>query len=145
MQEPVPGSLAGPNGHQIAYVRTNGKTPGVIFFGGYMSDMTGTKALSLEKLCREIGHGYLRFDYSGHGASGGFFENGTISSWTNDALTVFDAVTNGPQILVGSSMGGWIMLLVALARKKRVHGLIGIAQAADFTQRLLEEELPEEQ
>lgn len=145
MQEPVPGGLAGPHGNQIAYVRTNGKTPGVIFFGGYMSDMTGTKALSLEKLCREIGHSYLRFDYSGHGASGGLFENGTISAWTHDALTVFDTVTNGPQILVGSSMGGWIMLLVALARKKRVQGLIGIAQAADFTQRLLEEELTDEQ
>ena len=141
MQESIPGSIASPSGNQIAYVRTNGKTPGVVFCGGYMSDMTGTKALSLEALCREINHSFLRFDYSGHGASGGLFKDGTISSWTQDTLTVLDKIVTGPQILVGSSMGGWIILLVALARKNRVQGLVGIAPAADFTQRLLHEEL----
>lgn len=145
MQESIPGSIAGPNGNQIAYVRTNGKAPGVIFCGGYMSDMTGTKALSLETLCREIDHSFLRFDYSGHGASGGIFEDGTISSWTQDTLAVLDNVVTGPQILVGSSMGGWIMLLVALARRNRVQGLVGIAPAADFTERLLHEELTDKQ
>jgi len=145
MQESAPGSIVGPNGNQIAYVRTNGKTPGVIFCGGYMSDMTGTKALSLEALCSDIGHSFLRFDYSGHGASGGLFKDGTISSWTQDALAVLDNITTGPQILVGSSMGGWIALLVALERKNRVQGLVGIAPAADFTQRLLDKELTDEQ
>ena len=139
MQESIPGSIATPNGNHIAYVRTNGKAPGVIFCGGYMSDMTGRKALSLEALCRDTDHGFLRFDYSGHGASEGLFEDGTISSWTQDTLAVLDSVVTGPQILVGSSMGGWIMLLVALARKNRVQGLVGIAPAADFTQRLLHE------
>ena len=145
MQEPIPGILPGPNGNQIAYVTTSGKAPGIIFLGGYMSDMTGTKALSLEMLCREIGHAYIRFDYSGHGLSEGIFQAGTISTWTNDAIAVLDNIAVGPQILVGSSMGGWIMLLVALARKKQVAGLVGIAPASDFTRRLVEDELTDEQ
>ena len=145
MQEPIPGTLTGPNGNQIAYVRTNGKAPGIIFLGGYMSDMTGTKALSLEMLCREIGHTCIRFDYSGHGLSEGQFQAGTISTWTHDTLAVLDNIAVGPQILVGSSMGGWIMLLVALARKKQVTGLVGIASASDFTRRLAEDELTDEQ
>ena len=145
MQEPIPGTLPGPNGNQIAYVTTNGKAPGIIFLGGYMSDMSGTKASSLEMLCREIGHAYIRFDYSGHGLSGGDFRAGSISTWTDDTLAVLDNIAVGPQILVGSSMGGWIMLLVALARKNRVQGLVGIAPAADFTQRLLHEELTDQQ
>ncbi len=145
MQEPIPGTLPGPNGNRIAYVTTNGKAPGIIFLGGYMSDMTGAKALSLEMLCREIGHAYIRFDYSGHGLSEGIFRAGTISTWTNDAIAVLDNIAVGPQILVGSSMGGWIMLLVALARKKQIAGLVGIAPASDFTRRLVEDELTDEQ
>ena len=145
MQKHHRGSITSPTGNQIAYVKTDGKTPGVIFFGGYMSDMSGTKAIALEILASEIGHSYVRFDYSGHGASDGLFENGTISTWTSDALAIFDQVTAGPQVLVGSSMGGWIMLLIALARQERVHGLVGIAPAVDFTKSMLDEELTEEQ
>ncbi len=145
MQKPFKGTISSTNGKQIAYVKTVGKNPGIMFFGGYKSDMTGTKALALEMLCAEIGHSYVRFDYSGHGASGGTFEEGTIGTWAAEALSVFDTITEGPQILVGSSMGGWIMLIVALARIKRIHGLIGIAPAVDFTKRLLEEELSNDQ
>ena len=145
MQKRHRSSITSPTGNQITYVKTDGKTPGVIFFGGYMSDMSGTKALALEMLASEIGHSYVRFDYSGHGSSTGLFENGTIGRWSSDALAIFDEVTAGPQVLVGSSMGGWIMLLIALARQERVHGLVGIAPAVDFTKRMLDEELTAEQ
>jgi len=102
-----------------------------------MSDMTGTKAVALEGLCRSQGRAFTRFDYSGHGQSGGAFTEGTIGAWTADALAVLDAVTAGPQVLVGSSMGGWIMTLVALARPARIAGLVGVAAAPDFTEDLL--------
>jgi pimeloyl-ACP methyl ester carboxylesterase len=108
--------------------------PGIVFLGGFRSDMTGTKAAALDRFCAERGLGFLRFDYSGHGESGGDFIDGSISRWTEDALTAFDGLTDGPQILIGSSMGGWIMLLVALARRARVKALIGIAAAPDFTE-----------
>jgi pimeloyl-ACP methyl ester carboxylesterase len=106
-----------------------------------MSDMTGDKALALEEFCRTEGHAFLRFDYGGHGQSSGDFADGTIGSWTDDALAALDHLSEGPQILVGSSMGGWIMALVALARPERVAGLLGIAAAPDFTIRLWDEEL----
>src|SRR5262245_2302999 len=102
--------------------------------------MTGTKALALERWCRAEGRAYLRFDYSGHGQSSGRFADGTIGAWAEDAIAIVDRVTAGPLLAVGSSMGGWIMLLVALARPQRVRALLGIAAAPDFTEDLL---LPE--
>ena len=102
-----------------------------------MSDMAGTKAMALDTWCRERGQGFARFDYSGHGESGGKFEDGSIGQWLEDTLSVIDGLTEGPVILVGSSMGGWIMLLAALARPVRVTGLVGIASAPDFTDELL--------
>jgi pimeloyl-ACP methyl ester carboxylesterase len=108
-----------------------------VFLGGFRSDMTGAKALFLEKYCRQRGCAFLRFDYFGHGASSGDFAAGTIGRWRHDAIAVIDSLTEGPQILVGSSMGGWIMLLAALARRQRVAALVGIAAAPDFTADLL--------
>jgi pimeloyl-ACP methyl ester carboxylesterase len=125
------------DGRRLAYHHRPGKAPGVLFCGGFTSDMTGTKALALEAHCRTAGRGYTRFDYTGHGASSGRFEDGTIGAWAEDALAIVDQVTEGPLVVVGSSMGGWIMLLVALARPARVAGLIGIAAAPDFTEDLL--------
>jgi pimeloyl-ACP methyl ester carboxylesterase len=111
--------------------------PGVVFLGGFGSDMTGSKASALETHCRNAGYAFLRFDYTGHGRSSGRFEDGTIGIWSQDALEAFDRLTEGPQILIGSSMGGWIMLNVALARKDRIAGLVGIAAAPDFTEDLI--------
>lgn len=130
-------TLVSAGGVSIAYHRTPGKSPGVVFLGGFMSDMTGTKATTLEALCRARGQAFLRFDYRGHGASSGRFEDGTIGLWAEDALAAFDQLTQGPQVLVGSSMGGWIALLTALERRERVAGLVGIAAAPDFTEDLL--------
>lgn len=111
--------------------------PSVVFLGGFASDMTGTKAVYLEECCAAAGLGFLRFDYRGHGASSDRFEDGCIGDWFDDALKVFDALTKGPQILVGSSMGGWIGLLLARARRDRVAGFVGIAAAPDFTDELI--------
>jgi pimeloyl-ACP methyl ester carboxylesterase len=123
---------------RLAYHRVEGKAPAVLFCGGFTSDMTGTKALALEGWCRAQGRAYVRFDYSGHGRSDGRFEDGTIGAWAEDALAVVDRVAPpGPLVVVGSSMGGWIMLLVALARPERVRALLGIAAAPDFTEDLL--------
>lgn len=113
------------------------KRPGIVFLGGFKSDMTGTKASRLDEFSHARGLGFLRFDYSGHGASSGDFRDGTISRWFADALAAFDRLTEGPQILVGSSMGGWIMLLLALARPERIAGLVGLAPAPDFTEELI--------
>src|SRR5712691_3562974 len=136
---PAPGAgiLPRPGGATIAYHRLLGKAPGILFLGGFRSDMTGTKALFLEDYCRSRGAAYVRFDYFGHGASSGDFAQGTIGRWREDAIAVIDSLTAGPQILIGSSMGGWIMLLAALARPGRVAALIGIAGAPDFTEELL--------
>jgi len=141
--EPETGLIDGPEGRRLAYARTPGRGPGVVFFAGFMSDMTGSKALALEAWCRARGRACLRFDYAGHGASSGRFEDGTIGSWTADALAALDALTEGPQLVVGSSMGGWIMLNVALARPERVAGLVGIAVAPDFTEDLVWARAPE--
>ena len=121
-------------GRRIAYSRIEGADPGVVFLGGFRSDMEGTKALHLEGWARARGRAFLRFDYSGHGASSGRFEHGTIGDWAEDAAAVLRALTNGPQILVGSSMGGWVALLLARAMPERVAGLVGIAAAPDFTE-----------
>jgi pimeloyl-ACP methyl ester carboxylesterase len=110
---------------------------GVVFLTGFVSDMTGGKAVALERFCGDRGQAFLRFDYRGHGASSGRFRDGTIGAWAEDAVAVIDRLTEGPQILVGSSMGGWIMLLAALARPRRIHGLVGIAAAPDFTEDLM--------
>jgi pimeloyl-ACP methyl ester carboxylesterase len=138
---PRPMSLAREDGTTTAYhrfVNANGRNlPGVVFLGGFASDMTGTKAVFLESYCRNRGQPFIRFDYFGHGASSGRFSEGTIGRWREDALTVIDRLTEGPQILVGSSMGGWIMLLTALQRPDRIAGLVGIAAAPDFTEELM--------
>jgi pimeloyl-ACP methyl ester carboxylesterase len=99
--------------------------------------MRGTKATFLDEFCAARGLRYVRFDYSGHGESSGRFEEGTIGRWADDAIAIIDQVAEGPLILVGSSMGGWIMLLAALARPDRIAGLIGLAPAPDFTERLV--------
>ncbi|MDE0387059.1 MAG: alpha/beta hydrolase [Rhodospirillales bacterium] len=143
MQDP-PSLLERDGRETIAYRAMAGSTPGVMFCGGFMSDMTGTKATALEAHCRRTRRAYVRFDYSGHGASGGAFRDGTIGAWRDDALAVLDRVANGPQILVGSSMGGWIVLLLALARPERVAGLIGVAAAPDFTEDLIWSTLDDE-
>jgi pimeloyl-ACP methyl ester carboxylesterase len=124
-------------GEQLAYHHLPGALPGLLFCGGFTSDMNGTKALALEAHCRATGRAFTRFDYRGHGASGGRFADGTIGDWCADALTIVDGVTTGPLIVAGSSMGGWIMLLAALARPGRIRALVGIAAAPDFTEDLL--------
>jgi pimeloyl-ACP methyl ester carboxylesterase len=124
-------------GGRLAYARLPGLGPGVVFLPGFRSDMQGSKALALRDHCAAQGRALLRFDYSGHGESAGRFEDGTIGAWAADAVDAFDALTSGPQVLVGSSMGGWIALLLARARPERVAGLIGIAPAPDFTQALM--------
>lgn len=138
-------SLTRPDGATIAYARHDGRGPGIVFLGGFRSDMTGAKALFLDEFCRRRGRAFVRFDYFGHGASSGDFAAGTIGRWRDDATAVIDSLTSGPQILVGSSMGGWIMLLAALARPDRVAGLVGIAAAPDFTEDLLWPRLSEAQ
>ena len=128
-------------GASIAYHRTPGAGPGVVFLSGFMSDMTGDKALWLEEFCGNRGQTFLRFDYQGHGASSGDFADGHVGVWASDTIAAIGQLTEGPQILIGSSMGGWIMLLAALAMPERVAGLIGIAAAPDFTEDLLLAEL----
>ncbi len=121
---------------RLAFRHNPGKLPGVLFCPGFNSNMQGDKALALEAWCSAQGRQYTRFDYSGHGESGGSFEEGTIGRWLADTLAILDHVTGGPQVIVGSSMGGWIMLLAALARPQRISGLVGIAAAPDFTEAL---------
>lgn len=125
------------DGSTIAYHRSSGKSPGVVFLTGFKSDMTGSKALALESYCQKRGQAFLRFDYTGHGQSSGQFVDGSIGQWAKDAIFALDQLTEGPQILVGSSMGGWIMLLTALQRLDRIAGLVGIAAAPDFTEDLM--------
>jgi pimeloyl-ACP methyl ester carboxylesterase len=116
-----------------------------VFLPGFRSDMNGIKAQALAGHCRTRKHPFLRFDYFGHGASSGDFRAGSIGRWLEDALAVIDGLTEGPQILIGSSMGGWIALLAALARPARVAALIGIAPAPDFTEDLIWDRLSEAQ
>lgn len=136
-----PDFLDTPQGRRIAFHRTAGTVPTVVFLGGFKSDMTGTKAMALEENARARGQAFLRFDYSGHGQSSGQssgrFEDGCIGDWTADTLAVLDRVTEGPVVLAGSSMGGWISLLAARARPQRVSALVLIAPAPDFTERMM--------
>jgi pimeloyl-ACP methyl ester carboxylesterase len=131
------GRLDRGDGVELAWAKHDGKGPTIVFLPGFRSDMTGDKATALAGFCAEHGQAMLRFDYSGHGASGGRFEDGTIGRWADDALAVIDGQTDGKLILVGSSMGGWIALLAAIARRDRVAALIGIAAAPDFTEALM--------
>ncbi|MEI7873968.1 MAG: alpha/beta hydrolase [Alphaproteobacteria bacterium] len=129
--------LQRPDGNSVAYAKTAGVAPTVVFLGGFRSDMTGTKAMALEEWAQRTGRAFLRFDYLGHGQSSGRFEDGTIGRWLDDSLAVLDHLTTGPLVLVGSSMGGWLSLLVARARPQRLAGLVLIAAAPDFTERML--------
>ncbi len=133
------------DGTTIAYHMVAGKSPCVVFLGGFMSDMTGTKATALDQFCRARGQAYLRFDYSGHGQSSGEFIEGTIGKWADDAYFAIDELTDGDCVLVGSSMGGWIMLLAALKMSERIKGMVGIAAAPDFTEDLIADKLTNEQ
>ncbi|XP_005386435.1 PREDICTED: mycophenolic acid acyl-glucuronide esterase, mitochondrial isoform X1 [Chinchilla lanigera] len=116
---------------KLAYKRLKGKSPGIIFIPGYISNMNGTKAMALEEFCRSLGHAYIRFDYSGVGNSEGNLEECTVGKWRKDILSVIDGIAVGPQILVGSSLGGWLMLHAAIARPEKVMALVGVATAAD--------------
>ena len=132
----------------IAYNRFDKKTknlPEVLFLGGFKSDMLGTKATFLESICEIRNQTYTRFDYFGHGSSSGNFTEGTIGLWLSDTLAMIDEVTKGQLVLVGSSMGGWLMTLAALARPTRIKALLGIAAAPDFTEELIWATLTESQ
>ena len=121
-------------GHRLAYRLREGSGPTLVFLPGYASDMEGTKALALDAFAESRGLAMLRLDYSGTGSSGGRFEDGTLALWLEDALAAVDQLTQGPLIAVGSSMGGWIALHLALLRPHRVRALAGIAAAPDFTE-----------
>ncbi len=123
-----------PRGRRIAYRLSPGRAPGVVFLGGFRSDMTGTKAQFLEAWARARGQAYLRFDYSGHGASSGDFLECGVGDWARDAQDAVARLTTGPQVLVGSSMGGWIALILAERMPGRIAGLVGVAAAPDFTE-----------
>jgi pimeloyl-ACP methyl ester carboxylesterase len=131
-------------GARLAWRRVEGEGPTLIWLGGFASEMTGTKAEALAAWARARGRDFLRFDYFGHGASDGDFQAGTITRWRADALAMIDELTAGPVVLAGSSMGGWLACLTALARPDRIAGLLLIAPAADFTERLMKPRLPPE-
>jgi len=136
-------------GNSIAVRHRDGAAPGVMWLGGYRSDMKGTKAAALDEWAAASGHAFTRHDYSGHGESGGDFAEGTISRWLEESLAVMRAFTKGPQILVGSSMGGWIALRMAQelagTGERRVAGLLLLAPAPDFTSELVEPQLSDAQ
>ncbi len=138
----APSILAREDGATIAYHRRRGKTPGVMFLPGFNSDMTGAKASALDAFCAKTGRFFLRFDYFAHGASSGDFAQATVGRFLADALAVIDALGEGKLVLVGSSIGGWLMLLVAQARPERVRALIGIAAAPDATEDLMWQRMP---
>lgn len=150
LEQPIPGRTGRA---RIAYrdiprnasgpTATNSRSPGILFCGGFHSNMDGGKAAFLSQRCAEAGQGFVRFDYRGHGLSGGRFPDGTIGDWYDDARLIFDTVCQGPQIVVGSSMGGWMALLLARDRPERICGLVLIAPAPDFPQRLMLPQLDE--
>ena len=127
----TPQTLTTKEGRTIAFHQTPGKGPGVVFLGGLKSDMQGSKAIFLEDWARRTGRAFLRFDYSGHGESSGAFTDGCIGDWAEDAEAAILTLTEGPQVLVGSSMGGWQALLFARRHPGLVAGLVGIAAAPD--------------
>lgn len=120
-------------GKRIAYRLREGRSPAILFLPGYASDMDGTKAVAIDAFAEAKGVGMLRFDYSGTGSSGGAFEDGTLGGWLDEALHFLDTQLDGPAVVVGSSMGGWLALLMARERPDRVAAVVGIAAAADFT------------
>jgi pimeloyl-ACP methyl ester carboxylesterase len=139
------GLLARDDGVALAWAALAGTPPVVVFLGGFRSDMEGSKALHLRDACAARGRAFLRLDYSGHGISGGSFEDGTIGTWAEDAARIIEAHAPGPLVLVGSSMGGWIALLLARRwGEDRVRAVIGIAAAPDFTETLMADELTAE-
>ena len=129
-----PHYLTTPQNRQIAYHKTDGAAPTVVFLGGLKSDMEGTKALHLEAWAQARGQAFLRFDYSGHGQSSGTFEDSAIGDWAEDTAAAIGALTDGKVVLIGSSMGGWQSLLYARAHSDRIAGLVTIAAAPDFTE-----------
>jgi len=137
------GALKRPDGETIAWRRVAGRGPTVVWLGGYRSDMAGTKAQALADWASETGRAFLRFDYFGHGESSGEFQRGTFSCWREDALAVMDELTKGPLVRVGSSMGGWIACLAAMAWPERVGAMVLIAPAPDFTEKLIGPSLDE--
>ncbi|MCM2503983.1 alpha/beta hydrolase [Aureimonas altamirensis] len=132
---------AGPEGKRLAWLGRPGRAPTVVFLGGYRSDMRGAKAERLSTTCDKAGLGFLRFDYRGHGESSGRFTDLTISDWLDDAADIVSAKTEGPLLLVGSSIGGWIALLLARRMQARMAGMLLLAPAPDFTKRLVEPSL----
>jgi pimeloyl-ACP methyl ester carboxylesterase len=146
---PSPTQYFDHDGTPIAYRRREGSAPGIVWLGGFRSDMLGTKAEALDAWADRTGHAFLRHDYSGHGESGGEFRDGTISKWLAESLDAFSRFTSGKQVLVGSSMGAWIALRMAeelsKAGENRVAGLILLAPAPDFTTELMEPKLTKAQ
>jgi pimeloyl-ACP methyl ester carboxylesterase len=138
----MPSILTREDGATIGYRRRDGATPGIVFLCGFRSDMNGAKAEALDKFCTARGQAFLRFDYFAHGVSSGDFAEATIGRFRDDTLAVIDKLTEGKLILVGSSIGGWMMLLAALARPERTAALVGIAAAPDATEDLLWQRLP---
>lgn len=130
------------NGERVAYLRTEGRGPGILWLGGFHSDMNGVKAQAVAAWAARAGRASVRFDYFGHGRSSGDFRKGTISHWRNDALAMLNTVAKGPQILVASSMGGWLAMLLAHARPQRIAGMLLIAPAPDFTEALMWAKMP---
>lgn len=131
--------LETPEGRRLAYSTVEGSVPGVVYIHGLASNMHGTKATAIEHFCRERGLSYVRFELSGHGQSSESFRECTVTTWLEDLEAVMEKVATGPQVLVGSSVGGWLMLLYTMRNPERVTGLMGIATGADFTQRLWKE------
>lgn len=153
-QDPQPNFLTIDSGQSAgARIAYHGFTPSaadgealtIVFLGGFMSDMTGTKALFLEGWARSRGFGFLRFDYEGHGASSGRFDEGTIGRWAGNAASAIEALTTGSLVLVGSSMGGWIASLLLERFRARIKGLVGLAAAPDFTERMWAHDLTDDE
>ncbi|OHB30602.1 MAG: alpha/beta hydrolase [Phenylobacterium sp. RIFCSPHIGHO2_01_FULL_69_31] len=140
----IEGFLDRPDGSRLAWRLVEGAGPTVVWLGGFKSDMTGTKAEALADWALAQGRAYVRFDYFGHGASSGDFAEGTITRWREDAIAVLNELTAGPLVLVGSSMGGWIACLAAMALPPRVAAMVLIAPAPDFTEKLMAPEIPPE-
>lgn len=136
--------LVRPDGETLAWRKVDGAGPTVVWLGGFRSDMTGTKAQALADAMAADGRAFLRFDYFAHGASSGRWQDATIGRWRDDALAALDQLTQGPLVLVGSSMGGWMACLAALARPARIKALVLIAPAPDFTEALMRPQLSPE-
>jgi len=124
------------SGNTLVYERLHGKEPGIVYLHGIHSTMIGEKANALQEYCRKEGRAFVRFDYSGHGQSEGIFEECNVSTWLSDIESVIDNLTEGKQVIVGSSLGGWLMILYAMRNPDKVHALVGLAVAADYTQKI---------